>query len=101
MGQEVQDVLAWRQVDAQVVPLGSRYLGDAPLHERLAGGYELDHGRAAGVEIGLYGADERGALHRRQEMPEEALLGALEGAQRGRLRVPVESGISLHDARGL
>ena len=34
---------------------------------------------APGVEVGLDGADQRGALHAGQQMAEKALLGALEG----------------------
>ena len=34
----------------------------------------------AGLEIGLDGADQRGAFHGGQEMAEEALLGPLESA---------------------
>ena len=101
VGEEVEDGLAGGEVDAEVVPFRRRYLGDAPLHQGLAGGHELDHGGPAGVEVGLDRADQRGALHGRQEMAEEALLGALEGAQRRGLGVPVEGGTFLHDARGL
>ena len=46
------------------------------------------------------GPDQRGAFHGGQEMAEEALLGALEGRQRGGLGVLVEGGIALHDAGG-
>ena len=101
VGEEVEDSLAGREVDAQVVPFRRRYLGQAPLHQGLARGHELDHGGAAGREVGLDGANQGRALHGRQEMPEEALLGALEGAQRGGFRVSVEGGTLLHDSRGL
>ena len=46
-------------------------------------------------------ADGRRALHAGQKMAEEALLGALEGAQRGRLGVPVQRVLALDDAGGL
>ena len=83
VSQEVEDVLAGREVDGEIVPFGGGDLGDAPLHQRLAGGDELHHRRAPVVEIGLDRPDQRGALHRRQQVPEETLLGALEGRQRG------------------
>ena len=58
VGEEVEDGLAGCQVDAEIVPFRGRYLGDAPLHQRLAGGHELDDGGPAGVEIGLDRADQ-------------------------------------------
>ena len=61
--QEVEHVLAGRQVDGKVVPLGGRDLGDAAFHQRLAGGDQLHHRRSAGIEVRLDGADQRGALH--------------------------------------
>ena len=88
--QEVEHVLPGREVDGEVVPFGRRDLGDAALHQRLAGGDQLHHGGAALVEVRLDGADQRGALHGGEQVAEEALLGALEGAERGRLRVLVE-----------
>ena len=96
--QEIQHVLARREVDGEVVPFGRGNLGDAALHQRLAGGDQLHHGGAALLHVRLDGADQRGALHRGQEVAEEALLGALEGRQRGRLRVPVEGRLAVDDA---
>ena len=90
-----------RQVDIDVVPFRCRDLGDAPFHQRLAGRDELNDGGAAGIEIGLDRAEERGALHRRQQVPEEALLGALEGRHRGGLGVLVERRFAVDDAGGL
>ena len=98
MGEEIQHVLAGRQVDGEVVPFGGGYLGDAALHQRLAGGDELDDGGAPLLHVRLDGADQRGALHGGQQVPEEALLGALEGRERGGLRVPVERGFAVDDA---
>ena len=98
VGQELDDGLAGREVDVDVVPFGRGDLGDAALHQRLAGGDELDDGGAAGVEVGLDRADEARALHRRQQVPEEALLRALEGAHGGGLGVLVEGGVALGDA---
>ena len=54
----------------------------------------------AGFEIGLHGADQRGAFHGGQEMAEETLLGALEGRERGGFGVLVEGRIAFHDAGG-
>ena len=77
--QEVEHVFARRQVDGEVVPFRRRDLGDAALHQRLPCGHQLHHRRTAVVEVGFDGADQRGALHRGQQVAEEALLGAFEG----------------------
>ena len=98
VGQKIEDVLAGREIDGEVVPFRGGDLGDAPLHQRLAGGDELDDGRPPLLHVRLDGADQRGALHRGQQVAEEALLGALEGRQRGGLRVPVERGFPVDDA---
>ena len=101
VGQELDDGLSRRQVDREIVPLGGRDLGDAPFHQRLAGGDQLDDGGAPGVEIGLDRTDQARALHGGQQMAEKALLGALEGRERGRLGVPVERRLAVDDAGGL
>ena len=101
VGQELDDGLARGEVDGEVVPLRCRDLGDAPFHQRLAGRDELDHGGAAGIEIGLDRADEAGTLHGGQQVAEEALLRALEGGQRGGLGVLVERRLAIDDAGGL
>ncbi len=72
-----------------------------PLHQRLAGGDQLDDGGAAGFEIGLDRADERGALHAGQQMREEALLRPLERAHGGGFGVLVQRQLPVHDAGGL
>ena len=43
VGQELDEGLAGREVDVDVVPFGRRNLGDSPLHQRLARGDELDY----------------------------------------------------------
>ena len=101
VGQELDHGLPWREVDGEVVPLRSRDLGDAPFHQRLAGRDQLDHGRASRCEVGLDRPDQAGTLHGGQQMAEEALLGALEGRQRGRLGVPVQGVLAVNDAGGL
>ena len=101
MRQEVEHVFPGRQVDRQVVPFGRRDLRDPPLHQGLSRRDELDHGRTAGIEVGLDRANERGTLHGAQEVAEEALLGALEGGERRRLRVPVQRLLALRDPGGL
>ena len=72
-----------------------------PLHQRLAGRDELHDDGASRFEVGLHRADERGALHRGEQVPEEALLAALEGGHRGGLRVLVPRGLLVDDAGGL
>ena len=44
VGQELDDGLARGEVDREVVPFGGGDLGDAAVHERFAGGDELDDG---------------------------------------------------------
>ena len=88
--QVVEDVFARRDVDLDVAPFLGRDLGEAALHQRLAGGDDLDDGGMAGLEIALDRGDQRRGLHRRDEMVEEALLGALEGGARGRLGLAVQ-----------
>ena len=102
VGQELDDGLPRGEVDGEVVPFRSRDLGDAPLHQRLAGRDQLDDGDdRPEVEIGLDRADQARALHGGQQMAEEALLGALEGRERGRLGVPVQRVLAVDDAGGL
>ena len=79
MGQIVENQLPGCQVDGKIVPFRGRYLRDPPFHQCFVGGDELNHGRAAGVEVRLHGADQAWAFHGGEEMAEEALLGALEG----------------------
>ena len=96
--QEVEHVFARREVDREVLPLRCGDLGEAAFHQRLAGGDELDDGGSVPFEVALDRADQRGALHRGEQVSEEALLGALEGGPGGGLRVPVERFGAAHDA---
>ena len=97
MGEEFDDGFARGEVHREVVPFRCRDLGDAPFHERLAGRDELDDRRPAGIEIGLDRADQARALHGGQQVAEEALLRALEGAHRGRLGIPVQRRLVIDD----
>src|SRR6266704_3297776 len=90
MGEIVEYVLARGNVDLHIAPVLGRNLREPALHESLAGRDDLDHGGVAGVEIALDRADQRGRLHRGQQMPEEALLGALEGGTGGGLGLRIE-----------
>ena len=83
MGEIVEDVFARRDVDLDVVPFLGRDLGEAALHQRLAGRDDLDDGGMARLEIALDRADQRRRLHRGEQMAEEALLGGFEGGARG------------------
>ena len=73
---------------------------EAALEEGFAGGHELDHGRAAGEEVLLDGADQARALHGGEQVSEEALLGLLEGGVGGGLRRGVQGLAVLHGAGG-
>ena len=101
VGQIVEDVLAGREVDGEVVPFGGGDVGDAALHQGLAGGDQLDDAGAPLFEVGVDGAEERRALHGGEEVSEEALLGGLEGRDRGGLGVAVEGLLAVDDAGGL
>ena len=59
--QIVENVFARRDVDLHVAPFLGRDLGEAPLHQRLAGRDDLDDGGMAGVEIALDRGDQRRA----------------------------------------
>ncbi len=87
MGEVVENILARRDVDADVVPFLGRNLGEPALHQRLAGRDDLDHGGMAVGQVLIDRADQGRRLHRGQQMAEEALLGALEGRAGGRLRL--------------
>ncbi len=69
----------------RVVPFAGGNLGDAALGEGLAGRDDLHDGGAVVVEVALDGLDQRRALHRREEVREETLLRAFEGAAGGGL----------------
>ena len=99
--QIVEHVLARRDVDLDVAPFLGRNLGEAALHQRLAGRDDLDDGGMAGVEIALDRRDQRRRLHRRDQMIEEALLGALEGRARGGLGLRVQRAGVAGDVGGL
>ena len=81
--QVIQHVLARRDVDLNVAPFLGRNLGKAALHQRLAGRDDLDDRGMARSQIPLDRGDQRGRLHRRNEVIEETLLGALESRPRG------------------
>ena len=101
MREIVEDIFARRDVDLNVAPLLGWNLGEPPLHQRLAGRDDLDDGRMAGFEIALDRGDQRRRLHRRDEMIEEALLGALEGRARGGLGLGVQRAAGARDVGGL
>ena len=77
-------------VDHKVAPLLGGNIGEAPLHQRLAGGDELHHGRVAGLQVALDALDQRRRLHGGQQVVVEPLLRALECGPRGRLGLGVE-----------
>ena len=78
-----------------IAPFLGRDLGQAPLHQRLAGRDDLHHGGVAGREIALDGADQGRRLHGGDQVIEEALLVRLEGARRRGLGLPVVGGRAL------
>ena len=101
MGEVVEDIFAWRDVDAHVIPFLGRKLRQPPLHQRLAGGHDLDDGGVAFLQVAGDRPDQRRGLHRREQMAEEPLLGGLEGAARRRLRLLVQGARGAGDVRRL
>ncbi len=99
--QVVEHVLARRDVDLHVAPFLGRDVGKATLHQRLAGGDDLDDGGMAGLQIALDRPDQRRRLHRGDQVREEALLGGLEGRARRGLRLGVERAALAGDVGGL
>ncbi len=77
--QVVEHVLARRDIDLDVAPFLGRDVGKPPLHQRLAGGDDLDDGGMAGIEVALDRRDQRRRLHRGDQVREEPLLGGFEG----------------------
>src|SRR5579875_3300521 len=90
MGEIVEDVFARRDVDADVVPFLGRQLREAPLHQGLARRDDLDDGGMALLEIALDRADQGRRLHAGEQVPEEALLRALERRSRGGFGLAVQ-----------
>ena len=84
VGQELDDGLPRGEVDGEVVPFGRRDLGDAPLHQRLAGRDQLDDGGAPGgalrmaAEV-LYGDAEDAAMSAEDRAIAAAALRRLYG----------------------
>ena len=101
MGEIVEDVLARRDIDLDVIPFLGRNLGEPALHQRFAGRDELDDGGVVGLEIALDRADQRRRFHAGQQMAEEALLGGFEGGSRGGLCLRIQCADLAGDIRGL
>src|SRR5207249_553389 len=90
--QVIENVFARRDVDLHVAPFLGWDLGEAPLHQRLAGRDDLDDGGMAGFEIALDRTDQCRGLHRGEEVKKRCL--ALSKAERAadlawRFSVPV------------
>src|SRR3546814_16487699 len=62
VGEIVEDIFARSDVDLHVAPILGRDLGQAALHQRLAGGDDLDDGGVAVLEIALDRKDSRRRL---------------------------------------
>ena len=97
----VENVLPGCHVHGEIAPFAGRDLREAALHQRLGGRDQLHDGGAAFGEIGLDRADQRRALHGRDEVIEEPLLVGLEGGVRGGLGLAVERAPVARDVRGL
>ena len=104
MGEVVEDIFARRQVHFQVAPFLGGDLGEPPFHQRLAGRNDLDDGGMARLQIAGDRADQRRGFHRREQVPEKALLGALEGRAGGGFGLPVQragAAVAAGDVGGL
>ena len=100
VGQKLQHGFPGGEIDADVLPFGGRDLGDAPLHQGLAGGNQLDDGAAPVFQIMFDGPYQRRAFHGGQQVPEKPLLCALEGGHGGGFGVAVAGFPALRDSRG-
>ena len=94
MGEIIENVFARRNVDLHVAPFVGWNLREPTLHQRLAGRDDLDHGGMTQGQIAVDRRDQRGRLHRGDQVIEEALLGALEGRTRGGFGLRVERALS-------
>ena len=101
LGEIVQDVLARRDVDREIAPFFNRDFGEAALHQAFAGRDELHDGGVAALEIGGDRPQQRRRFHRRDEVIEEALLVAFEGAFGGGFRLAVQRAAFAGDVDGL
>ena len=101
VGEVVQNVFARGNVDLHVAPFVGWNLRKATFHQRLAGRDDLDHGGMTRGEVAIDRCDQRGRLHRGDEVIEEALLGALEGRTRGGFGLPVQRALVAGDIGGL
>src|SRR5690606_32146071 len=97
MGEIIEYVFSWRDVDADVVPFLSRQYGEAALHQRLAGRDDLDDGGMPGLKSGIDGPDQCRGFHARQKVPEEALFRGFEGGSGGALGLAVQCAVAAGD----
>ena len=79
----VEDVFPRGDVDLNVGPFLGRDFREPSLRQGRAGGDELNHAGVPRLEVGLDRRDQRRRLHRRDQVIEESLLGALERGTRG------------------
>ena len=85
-----QDIFAGRDIDADVVPLLGRNVGQTPLHQGFPGRDDLHHGGMSRLQILLDRGNDARALHRGDQVVEEALLRAFERRAGGGLGLGVE-----------
>jgi hypothetical protein len=97
----IEHVLPGCDVDRHVAPFLGRNLGETPFHQRLAGRDDLDDGDVSRREIAVDRSTQRGCFHRRDQMIEEAPLGALEGGARRGLGLRVQRPRRAGDVGGL
>ena len=100
LGEIIEDVFARRHVDRQIGPFRDGDFGEAAFHQAFARRDQLHDGGVALLQIGRDGLDQRRRLHRGDEVIEEALLVALEGAAGGGFRLTVERRRLAGDVRG-
>jgi hypothetical protein len=89
VAQIVEYVFAGRDVDREIRPFRRGDLRQAAVEQGLVGRDDLQDDRVALLEIAGDRRDQGRALHRGEEVVEEALLVGLEGGACGRLGVAV------------
>lgn len=101
VGEIVEDIVARRTANGEIAPFAGGNLREPPLHEGLGGRDQLDDGGPALCKIVLDRADQRGHLHRRDEVIEKALLIGLERGMRCGVGLAIQGAPIAGDVRGL
>jgi len=93
-GEGALKVLDHRVERAEIeVEIGALFWGEAvetAIEGAFGGRNQLDDNHLVAIQMEIDGSNQRGELHRQQQLVEEALLGAFKPASRGSFRTAVE-----------